>query len=122
MNSALAASMMVIGLLFDLMGTIGLVRLPDVHNRLHATTKCVTLGTCLILLALLVERGFDAMGVKGLLCAIFILLTSPTGAHATSRAAHLAGFPLWEKSVCDEYPKEETSEEAEPTDAQTKTA
>ncbi|MCX5692677.1 MAG: monovalent cation/H(+) antiporter subunit G, partial [Candidatus Omnitrophica bacterium] len=35
----------VIGLGFDIFGCIGLLRLPDVYNRLQATTKCVTLGT-----------------------------------------------------------------------------
>ena len=41
--------LIVTGLLFDLVGTIGLVRLPDVYNRIQASTKCVTLGTCFIL-------------------------------------------------------------------------
>ena len=38
-----------IGVVFDLLGCIGLVRLPDVYNRLQASTKCVTLGTCSIM-------------------------------------------------------------------------
>ena len=39
-----------IGLFFDVCGCIGLVRFPDVYNRLQASTKCVTLGTILLLL------------------------------------------------------------------------
>ena len=39
----------VVGLAFDFFGCLGLVRLPDVYNRLQAATKCVTLGTCSIM-------------------------------------------------------------------------
>ena len=103
MNSTLAQWLIVIGLLFDLLGTIGLVRLPDVYNRLQAATKCVTLGTCVILTGVLVECGIGALGTKALLGAIFILLTSPVAAHAIARGAHISGVRLWEKSVIDAY-------------------
>lgn len=95
--------LIVIGLLFNLLGTLGLVRLPDVYNRIQASTKCVTLGTCFILIGVLVHAGFGPMGTKALLCAIFVLLTSPVGAHAIARGAYLSGVKLWERSVTDEY-------------------
>ena len=92
-----------IGVFFDLVGALGLLRLPDVYNRLQAATKCVTLGTLFILVGVLVWRGWNAMGIKALLAAIFVLWTSPTGSHALARGAHIAGVPLWEKSVVDKY-------------------
>jgi len=97
-----------VGLLFDLFGTIGLVRLPDVYNRLQAATKCVTLGTCFILFGVFVSAGIAGlpMGIKALLCAAFILITSPTGAHALARGAHLSGVRLWEGSVVDKFAEE----------------
>lgn len=122
MSEIIADWMIVIGLLFDLMGTIGLVRLPDVYNRLQAATKCVTLGTCMILVGLLVKHGFDALGVKALLGAIFILLTSPVGAHAIARGAHISGVRLWEKSVGDAYLEDRQEEKSGEADAQTKTS
>ena len=95
-----------IGLAFDFCGCLGLVRLPDVYNRAQAATKCVTLGTCTILLGVALaafgELG-TTMGVKALLCAAFILLTSPVGAHAICRGAYLSGVPLWEGSVEDAF-------------------
>lgn len=104
MNSATAAYILIgTGVLFDLVGALGLLRLPDVYNRLQAATKCVTLGTCLILIGVLVYSGWNAMGVKALLCAIFVLWTSPTASHALARGAHISGVPLWEKSVVDRY-------------------
>jgi multicomponent Na+:H+ antiporter subunit G len=122
MNETIGAWLIVIGLLFDLMGTIGLVRLPDVYNRLQAATKCVTLGTCMILVGLLVRNGFDALGAKALLCAIFILLTSPVGAHAIARAAHRAGVRLWEGSVTDAYLDDRQKEGIGESNAEAETA
>ncbi|MBM3249709.1 MAG: Na+/H+ antiporter subunit G [Candidatus Omnitrophica bacterium] len=93
----------IIGLVFDIFGCIGLLRLPDVYNRLQATTKCVTLGTTSILLGTMVIKGFTSTGVKALLCIVFLILTAPVAAHALSRGAHISGVKLWEKSVCDKY-------------------
>ena len=95
--------LMALGLAFDLVGCIGLVRLPDVYNRLQAGTKCVTLGTFLLLLGVVVRFGLDAMGWKALLCIWFVAMTSPTAAHAIARAAHRAGVPLATGSVLDRY-------------------
>jgi len=103
MIDIIANIFIIIGITFDLFGCIGLVRMPDIYNRLQASTKCVTLGTCGILLGVLVKFGFSAAGVKSLLCIIFILLTSPVAAHALARGAHKAGVKLWNKSVCDQY-------------------
>lgn len=94
---------LIIGIIFDVIGCIGLVRLPDIYNRLQAATKCVTLGTCMILLSVLFYTGFGAIGMKALLCIWFILITSPTGAHAIARAAHRSGIRLWEGSLMDKY-------------------
>jgi len=92
-----------VGLLFDFFGALGLIRLPDVYNRLQAATKCVTLGTCLILIGVALGGQSGQLAVQAILCAIFVLLTSPVGAHALARGAHLGGVKLWEKSVVDKY-------------------
>ena len=102
MNS-LTLIFLVIGLFFNFAGCIGLVRFPDIYNRLQASTKCVTLGTCLILLGVVVQFGWHSISVKALLCIFFILLTAPTAAHAISRGSHRAGFRLWEGSIVDRY-------------------
>ncbi|MHC4561390.1 MAG: monovalent cation/H(+) antiporter subunit G [Planctomycetota bacterium] len=106
MLEQIAMWIMGVGLAFDLFGCIGLVRLPDVYNRAQAATKCVTLGTCMILLGVAL-RAFGtpdgAMAVKSLLCAAFVLLTSPVAAHAVCRGAYLSGVKLWEGSVEDSF-------------------
>ena len=50
-----------VGLAFDIFGALGLVRLPDVYNRLQAATKSVTLGTCSILFGTFLIVGFCAV-------------------------------------------------------------
>ncbi|MBL7197785.1 MAG: Na+/H+ antiporter subunit G [Candidatus Omnitrophica bacterium] len=92
-----------VGLFFDFFGCLGLIRLPDVYNRLQASTKCVTFGTCSILFGAFLILGPTAAGVKSLVCIIFLVLTAPVSAHALARAAHMAGIKLWKKSVCDKY-------------------
>lgn len=111
MSETIGYILLTIGIAFDLLGCIGLVRLPDVYNRLQAGTKCVTLGTSAILVSVLFFTGFGAIGVKALLCIWFILITSPTAAHAISRAAHRSGVRLWEGSVIDKYAEDREGSE-----------
>ncbi len=92
-----------VGAIFDFFGCMGLVRLPDVYNRLQAATKCVTLGTIFILVGTAIATAVPAIAIKAILCALFILITSPTGAHALARGSYLSGVKLWDKSVTDKF-------------------
>ncbi len=92
-----------IGVLFDIFGCIGLVRFPDVYNRLQAATKCVTLGTILLLLGVALISGLGPISAKAVICALFILITSPTAAHAIAKGAYSSGIKLWDKSIVDKY-------------------
>ncbi len=103
MNEIIGTIIIAIGVLFNLFGCIGLGRLPDIYNRLQAATKCVTLGTCFILIGVLCFGGISAMGIKAVVCMFFILITSPVAAHALARGAHIFGAELWQNSVCDKY-------------------
>jgi multicomponent Na+:H+ antiporter subunit G len=81
----------IIGLALDIFGCVGLLRLRDIYSRLQATIKCVTLGTCLILIGTFVLKGFCSTGMKAILAIIFLLLTSPVSGHAIARAAYKTG-------------------------------
>lgn len=111
MSSIAAAVCFGIGALFNLLGCLGLLRLPDVYNRLQAATKCVTFGTLFIMVGVLVQSGISPMGIKAILCLVFILITSPTAAHAIARGAHRSGVRLWKKSVTDAYREDTETEE-----------
>ena len=103
MNETIGLVLIVIGVLFDLLGCVGLVRLPDVYNRIQASTKCVVLGTTLSLLGAMVWIGTVPVVIKGLICILFVQITSSTAAHALARAAHRSGVPLADESVVDRY-------------------
>ncbi|MDD4857059.1 MAG: monovalent cation/H(+) antiporter subunit G [Candidatus Krumholzibacteria bacterium] len=111
MNEFVGYVLLSVGVAFDLFGCIGLVRLPDVYNRLQAATKCATLGTAMILLSVFFFTGFGPITIKALLCIWFILITSPTAAHAISRAAHRSGIRLWEGSYIDKYAEDREGKE-----------
>ena len=103
MTDIIGYTLIIIGILFNIFGCIGLVRFPDVYNRLQASTKCVTLGTILLLLGVAVASGSGATSGKAVICAVFILITSPTAAHAIAKGSYASGVPLWENSVVDKY-------------------
>ncbi|MBA7669927.1 Na(+)/H(+) antiporter subunit G [subsurface metagenome] len=103
MTDIIGYILIMIGILFDVFGCIGLVRFPDVYNRLQASTKCVTLGTILVLVGVALVSGSGAISAKAIICAVFILITSPTAAHAIAKGAYASGVALWENSVVDKY-------------------
>lgn len=89
---------LVAGIFFFLVGVAGLLRLPDVYCRLHATTKCDTLGAGLILFALALYSGVSGTSMKLILMIIFVWLTNPTAAHVISRAAYRNSVEVCEGS------------------------
>ena len=110
MSNTFGLIFIIVGLAFDLFGCLGLVRLPDVYNRLQAATKCVTMGTCSILFGSFLIVGFTAAGMKALLCIVFLMLTAPVAAHAIARGAHRSGIPLCSGSVVDRYAEDREGE------------
>lgn len=96
--------------MFVFVGMVGLLRLPDVYNRLHATTKIATLGTFGVMLSIAIKAGFSTMGLKAITVGIFLLLTAPVVAHMVARAAHRSGTKMWTGSVIDEYAEDNKRE------------
>jgi multicomponent Na+:H+ antiporter subunit G len=90
-----------IGVFFNILAGVGLLRFPDVYTRLHAGTKCTTFGSIfiigsVILLGLNQWRVGDSDGsvlaIHSAIALVAILITNPTGAHALARAAHKSGL------------------------------
>ena len=86
-----------LGVLFLLLGAIGILRFPDCYTRMHAAGKCDTLGSLLIVSGLAFYHGVSLESAKILFIAVFIFLTSPTSTHAIARAALRRELPLWTK-------------------------
>jgi len=98
------------GVGFTLLGCLGLVRFPDLYNRMQAATKCVTLGTCGIMLGIFLLTGFGALGIKALLCALIVLITVPVAAHALARGSLIFGVKLWQDTIRDEFTEDRGGE------------
>ena len=92
-----------IGILFNLFGCIGLIRLPDVYNRLQSATKCVTLGTCSILIGVMFFCNFANGGIRALIALPLLFFGATVAAHALVRGAYIFGIKLGDKSVKDDY-------------------
>ncbi|MHB1341689.1 MAG: monovalent cation/H(+) antiporter subunit G [Coriobacteriia bacterium] len=84
-----------IGAFFFLVGTLGILRLPDFYSRTHAATKCDTVGAGSVLLALAVLHGFEMDSIKIVAIAGLVLLSSPTAGNALARAAYRTGLRPW---------------------------
>jgi multicomponent Na+:H+ antiporter subunit G len=82
-----SAILLLVGSVFALIGSIGIVRMPDVFTRLHAAGITDTLGAAGVLLGLALKAGFSLLLVKLLLMLAFLLLLNPTACHALARAA-----------------------------------
>ncbi|MCY4039102.1 MAG: monovalent cation/H(+) antiporter subunit G [Hyphomicrobiales bacterium] len=77
---------------FLLVGSIGLLRLHGFFARLHAASIIDTLGAGFLLIGLMCYGGFSLATAKLALILIFLLLTTPTAAHALAGAAHIMGI------------------------------
>lgn len=75
------------GVLFTLIGAIGLLRLPDFYTRLHAAGVIDTLGPALILIGLMLRTGWTLTSIKLLLILLFLWFTGIVATHALARAA-----------------------------------
>ncbi|RLM94419.1 monovalent cation/H(+) antiporter subunit G [Halobellus sp. Atlit-38R] len=83
------------GTFFGFVAVVGIVRLPDLYTRAHATSKSDTLGIILTLSGAALVFGADLAVAKTALLGLFLFVTNPTAAHAITRAAYDQGIAPW---------------------------
>ncbi len=121
--------LLIVSVVFNALGAIGLHRFPDVYTRLHAATKCTTFGTIFMTFTVIAysmreyfiteETRFLSMAIHTFIALLALLVTNPTGAHAIARAAHIVGMKqeqiesIWFISERDEL-READLEQTEP--------
>jgi multicomponent Na+:H+ antiporter subunit G len=88
----LSWALLAAGGFFVLVGGIGVLRMPDVYTRMHAASVTETLGTMLILLALMLHAGWDLATFKLFAILVFLLFTAPVSSYALANAALLGGL------------------------------
>lgn len=88
----IGAGFVLFGLFFCVIGTIGLLRFPDVYSRIHASGKVSTLG--LIGLIAAAALLVPSATLKLLVLTGFLLITAPVAAHTVANAAYRSGVRM----------------------------
>ena len=106
---------LVIGMTFNALGVIGILRFPDVYTRLHADTKCTTFGSIFTSLAVVLyaageymknpDGQYAMLALHTVLAVVVLCFTNATSAHAIARAAHKRGHKP-AQAVCDRLQEE----------------
>lgn len=94
------------GVLFFIGGTVGLLRCPDLYSRLHPATKCDTIGSISIAIALAFQIGLDMALFKILVVIFLLFMTSAPSGHAIGRSAFMNGVMPWHKKGVVPWPLE----------------
>ena len=87
-----------LGTIFILLAAIGLLKMPDFYLRVSISTKAITLGTGLILIATAISFNEFSITSRVIAIIIFIILTAPVAAHMIGRAAYFTKVPMWPKT------------------------
>lgn len=93
------------GSIFLLLGSIGILRMPDAYTRIQAGTKATTLGTILTFTGIILIM--PTWWGKLLILIISVMITNPVSSHVLARAAHYMGIPLTKSTLVDKYKEEE---------------
>ena len=88
---ALSGLSIAIGVIALLIGSLGLIRLPDVYCRIHAVGMIDTAGASFIILGMIIHQGFSLVSFKLALIGVFLFFTSPIATHAVAQVAHKMG-------------------------------
>jgi multicomponent Na+:H+ antiporter subunit G len=102
MMDYLTAALVLVGGLFGFIAAVGMVRLPDMITRMHASTKAGTLGAGLIMAAVAIHFMEVGITLRAAAAIFFLLLTAPVAAHVIGRAAYRSGIRLWSRTWVDE--------------------
>ncbi len=95
-------ALVVIGAAFSMLGAIGILRMPDVFTRMHASSKAGTVGAACMFAAVAVHFGTLGEVTRSVLVVLFLFLTAPVAAHLIGRASYFVGTKMWEGAVRDD--------------------
>ena len=102
-SDLVVATCLLAGGFFLFVAGLGILRLPDVLVRMHASTKAGTLGVGLVFGAAALYFRTAAETAIAVLTVVFLLVTAPVAAHAIARAAYRMNVPLSDRTHVDEW-------------------
>ncbi|WOF16370.1 cation:proton antiporter [Methanoplanus sp. FWC-SCC4] len=101
LSDTLIFILIAIGVIFNALGIVGILRFPDVYTRLHAETKMTTFGTIFLCLAVFLycllnylssgDGQYIDLGISTAVVLVALAFTNATGSHAIARAAYKSG-------------------------------
>ena len=103
MNNILITFCLLSGAFFMLVAAIGILKLPDLYQRLHASSKAATLGVAMLLLGAALHSGDIGVVSRCIMAIVFFVLTAPVGAHLITRTAYRQNEPLAKGTLSDEW-------------------
>ncbi|MGR7923115.1 monovalent cation/H(+) antiporter subunit G [Zobellella denitrificans] len=102
MTELVTGLLMLLGSFLMLLAGIGIIRMPDLLTRMHATSKAGALGAGLMAVGFAVFFFADtSVVVRALAVVVFVIMTAPIAAHVMARAGYFVGIKLWEGTVKD---------------------
>lgn len=102
------AIFMLLGSIVFFLSALGIVRMPDVYNRIQTGTKATTLGIILVMVGLAFLH--PTWSAKLSILILFIVLTNPISSHVVARGAHFSKMKMSDKTLADKLEDEEGEE------------
>ncbi len=99
------AVLALLGSIIFFLSALGLIRMPDLYNRIQTGTKATTLGTIVLSIGICIIHPEWAW--KLIILILFIVLTNPISSHVVARGAHYSGQKMTDKTVADALSEEE---------------
>ncbi len=94
----LVATLLCLGVFFQVVATIGILRLPDIYTRIHTVGKADTIGLVLVTAAIGLSEGFTLTSLKLALLIAFVFVANPAAAHALGHAALRCRVQPWTRN------------------------
>lgn len=114
MIEVVVSVLLLAGASFMVLAAVGVLRLPDLPTRMHATTKAGALGAMLTMVGVAFYFADSTVVARAIAIIVFILLTAPIAAHVIGRAGYFTGIELWEGTIKDELRDRYDSDSHEP--------
>ena len=86
-----------LGVLFNLIGNIGVLVFPDVYTRLQASSTCSTTSVLSFLIGAMLLAGWGPMTGRLMVIALFFFITNPISSHIIARFAWLNDMVPWRR-------------------------
>lgn len=96
------SSLVLFGAFFMVVAALGVLRMPDLLTRMHASTKAGTLGVSLLIASVAADFRTTSVTVRCLAIVAFLWLTAPVVAHVIGRAGYFfTRVCLWQGTIVE---------------------